>query len=245
MNIFWLDVNLDECVKYHCDKHVVKMIVEYTQLLSSASRLSGVEQGYKLSHSKHPDTLWLLESLDNWRLLKLLTEKLCDEYTYRYGKKHKSCGIAKSLITPNIENKGVTEPPQCMPDRYKCDNFITAYRNYYIGEKVSFVSWRKREVPWWFNFDERLLLDMSGTLEEFNPNKLILKDKLINYCEDMIYRISQCSNVYGFPNEEDRKKFLNEFNKLADIIFRSKEVISVYNMNEILKLTKVIKSKLY
>jgi len=28
MNIFLLDKNPEKCAKYHCDKHVVKMILE-------------------------------------------------------------------------------------------------------------------------------------------------------------------------------------------------------------------------
>ena len=33
-----------------------------------------------------------------------------------------------------LENK-FTPPPQCMPDEYKHEDYITAYKQYYIGEK--------------------------------------------------------------------------------------------------------------
>ncbi len=39
MNIFVLDRNPEIAASYHCDRHVVKMIVEYAQLLSTAHRL--------------------------------------------------------------------------------------------------------------------------------------------------------------------------------------------------------------
>ena len=39
MNIFYLSSNPGECARQHCDKHVVKMIVEYAQLMSTAHRL--------------------------------------------------------------------------------------------------------------------------------------------------------------------------------------------------------------
>jgi hypothetical protein len=39
MNIFYLHENTTECAKQHLDKHVVKMILEYAQLLSTAQRL--------------------------------------------------------------------------------------------------------------------------------------------------------------------------------------------------------------
>ena len=38
MNIFVLDQNPYNAAEYHCDRHVVKMIVEYAQLLSTAHR---------------------------------------------------------------------------------------------------------------------------------------------------------------------------------------------------------------
>jgi hypothetical protein len=44
MNIFYLDSNVTKCAEYHNDKHVVKMILEYAQLLSTAHRvLDGTE----------------------------------------------------------------------------------------------------------------------------------------------------------------------------------------------------------
>lgn len=39
MNIFVLDTNPIVAATYHCDKHMVKMIVEYAQLLSTAHRM--------------------------------------------------------------------------------------------------------------------------------------------------------------------------------------------------------------
>ena len=82
MNIFFLDEDMQKCAEYHCDKHVVKMIVEYAQLMSTAHRvIDGKEyEGrtrlnrrikrwlhpnkeleqilYKASHIKHPSGIW-------------------------------------------------------------------------------------------------------------------------------------------------------------------------------------------
>lgn len=45
MNIFYLDPNPTKCARYHADKHCVKMVLEYAQLLSTAHRvLDGVEE---------------------------------------------------------------------------------------------------------------------------------------------------------------------------------------------------------
>lgn len=159
MNIFWLDRDLKKAAREHVDKHVVKMLVEYTQLLSSSSRLSGLEQGYKLSHTKHPCTLWLLESVENWILLYTLAEYLYEEYKWRYDEKgrHKSYETLKTLRLPPLPRKQFTEPPQCMPDKYKGDDFVIAYRNYYIGEKDYFANWKYRERPEWFNYNGILI----------------------------------------------------------------------------------------
>ena len=44
MNIFFLDRNPEICAQMHCNKHVVKMIIEYAQLMSTAHRvLDGIE----------------------------------------------------------------------------------------------------------------------------------------------------------------------------------------------------------
>ena len=44
MNIFELDENPLVCASMHCDKHVVKMPIEYAQLLSTAHRVLDGEE---------------------------------------------------------------------------------------------------------------------------------------------------------------------------------------------------------
>jgi len=55
MNIFYLDKDPIKSAEMHCDKHVVKMIIEYAQLLSTAHRvLDGVEQiGRTINNRKY------------------------------------------------------------------------------------------------------------------------------------------------------------------------------------------------
>ena len=44
MNIFYLDKDPKTCAEQHLDKHVVKMLIEYAQLMSTAHRvLDGVK----------------------------------------------------------------------------------------------------------------------------------------------------------------------------------------------------------
>jgi hypothetical protein len=155
MNIFFLDKDVRKCAQYHCDKHVVKMILETAQLLCGAHHVTSEDNEhvpYKLSHKNHPCSIWVRESLSNYLLLCELGLELCAEYSYRYSKRHKSQEIIEWCVTNklNICDKGLTAPPKAMPDEYKVESVIESYRNYYRGSKSKFATWKKREIPIWF-----------------------------------------------------------------------------------------------
>jgi hypothetical protein len=87
-------------------------------------------------------------------LLCELATQLCEEYTFRYGKVHKSKQVIDWCLInkPIINDIGVTKQPQAMPDEYKVKNdVIQSYRNYYVGAKKSFATWKNRETPYWYN----------------------------------------------------------------------------------------------
>lgn len=116
MNIFYLNSDPKVCAQMHLDKHVVKMILEYAQLLSTAHRVAdGVEtQGlsktgrkvkrwiitrgenveernsvlYTATHINHPSAKWARHTQHNYFWLYNLLYELCLEYTHRYGKTH-------------------------------------------------------------------------------------------------------------------------------------------------------------
>ena len=178
MNIFFLDKDPKICAEMHVDKHTVKMILEYAQLLSTAHRvLDGViSEGvsatgrkrksyvlsdyrenilYSATHINHPSAVWVRHSAMNYHWLYTLLVALCKEYTYRYIKTHKveSSGLLNMLqITPKNINAylNFTEPTPAMPDSYKVVNdSIQSYKNYYLGEKQRMFSWKNRSVPNW------------------------------------------------------------------------------------------------
>ena len=162
MNIFFLDNDIKKCAQYHCDKHVVKMILETAQLLCGVHHVIDqvTDQGpYKLSHKNHPCAIWTRESLTNYLVLCELGLELCYEYSYRYGKRHKSQDVIEWCVInkPSIQDIGYTEPPKAMPDEYKVDSVVESYRNYYRGAKASFAVWKNREKPFWF---EEKVLDL-------------------------------------------------------------------------------------
>jgi len=151
MNIFVLDQDHTKNAQYHVDKHVVKMLVEQTQLLCSTYFFTGQEESspYRLTHKNHPCSVWVRESLSNWLWLRDFTLALAQEYTHRYGKLHKSGEVAKTLTAPKLIDIGLTPFAQAMPDEYRSNNPVSAYRAYYNGEKSNLFKWTKREVPGW------------------------------------------------------------------------------------------------
>jgi hypothetical protein len=152
MNIFVLDNSIQKSARYHNDKHIVKMVVEIVQMMSTTNRLNGLEEGYKITHKNHPCSVWMRESLSNWLYAKELVNELNKEWKFRYNhtRNHKSYEVAMSLSKPNVQDIGITTFAQAMPDTYKNEDIVLAYRNYYIGDKQHLAKWTKREIPDWF-----------------------------------------------------------------------------------------------
>lgn len=153
MNIFFLSYITQVCAQEHVDKHVVKMILETCQLLCSAHYVSdsSFTPPYKLTHKNHPCAIWVRKSLSNYKWLVDLGLELCKEYTHRYSKIHATQKHLMTLSTnlPPIEDLGFTEPVQAMPDEYKNEDPIIAYRNYYNADKKKLHSWKNRPKPSW------------------------------------------------------------------------------------------------
>jgi len=153
MNIFLLDENLEKCAQYHVNRHVVKMILESAQLLCSAHHICGeLEPPYKLAHKNHPCSIWVRKSLSNYLYLCELGLELSKEYTFRYGKHHKSTDVIQWCLNnlPNIPDIGFTFPALAMPEQYKSNSYVESYRKYYIYEKNKIADWKNREIPYWF-----------------------------------------------------------------------------------------------
>ena len=158
MNIFFLNWNPRKAAEYHCDKHVVKMIIETAQLLYTAHWVLETpnmpSNAYKLSHKNHPSAIWARESLSNYLWLCSLGWWLCKEYQFRYGetKVLKTEAHILWLLNnhPKIPIQAITTVRQAMPDEYKMPDPIEAYQKYYIEAKLKkrgIVKYTKREAP--------------------------------------------------------------------------------------------------
>jgi hypothetical protein len=156
MNIFALHCDPTVAAEMHCDKHVIKMITETAQLLSTALREHGVDDDrlYKRTHVNHPCAKWVRECRGNFDWARRLLAALLSEYEYRYGREDKFIRARQILVLAaacdlHIPSGGRTSFAQAMPESYKSDNPISAYRAYYIGEKLSIASWTRRNEPSW------------------------------------------------------------------------------------------------
>jgi len=156
MNIFYLHHVPAVAAKMHCDKHVLKMILETAQLLSTAHRVLNPtgdhSNKYKKTHVNHPSAIWTRESASNYCWAHTLLRALLIEYTQRWGKEHATTRMVEPLQFPPIGMNLLIdwrEPPQCMPDKYKAGDTVQAYRNYYIGEKSHFAKWKNGAPSWW------------------------------------------------------------------------------------------------
>lgn len=177
MNIFYLDPNPKTCAEMHLNKHVVKMIIEYAQLMSTAHRIldgeeyidltangrrikrwrmddSVMEQTlYKASHINHPSAIWSRKNQQNYYWLYSMWCYLLDEYTHRYNKIH-ACARLKDVLKSypkNIPLGIFYEPTPAMPEECKVPgDSLASYHKYYVERKNHFAKWTKRDVPNWY-----------------------------------------------------------------------------------------------
>jgi hypothetical protein len=164
----------------HISKHVVKMIIEYAQIMSTAHRvldgeeytelssngrrvkrwLLGDEREHRLmkaSHMNHPSGIWCRANRDNYIWLYEMWQQLCKEYTYRYGKIHACARLDDALCFPpnNIADGKFYGPTPAMPDDVKVPgDSMASYHNYYNKYKRGFASWQgrinSRPTPMWY-----------------------------------------------------------------------------------------------
>lgn len=160
MNIFVLSDDPIVAAEMLCNKHIPKMIVESAQMLcASLVKHKGVCQSlvpYKATHYNHPCTKWVAQSIHNSTWLMAHSLAMCNEYTKRYKKIHKTTEVFVKLHNDfRHEYSGdflqYTPFALAMPDIYKSDDAVLSYRNFYKAEKAKFAKWKPlaSEPYWW------------------------------------------------------------------------------------------------
>lgn len=175
MNIFFLHPNPKRCARWHCDRHVVKMILETTQLLYTAHwvlaaatgtrpdfstapfRKGGEVRGYlPVSNALHPCAQWTYQSLVHYKWLTRLGLALCAEFKHRFGPTPHSCEAHLRWLRRNppeaAADLGWHEPPLAMPVEFRRGrNAVRSYRVYYVESKGArgLLKYTKRHTPHW------------------------------------------------------------------------------------------------
>src|SRR3990167_1235716 len=149
MNIFVLDNDPIKAAQCFVDRHVVKMCLETAQLLCSVYNNTAP---YRRTHYNHPCSIWTRKSLSNYGWLINHGLAIANEYTFRYGKEHASKKVIEWCASNKliINDIGLTDFAQAMPEQYKCSDPVMAYRNYYCEGKKHLLKYTKREKPIWF-----------------------------------------------------------------------------------------------
>jgi hypothetical protein len=115
--------------------------------------LNGHFRPYLPTHVMHPCRI-ALKNINNYTWLCIYLGQLCEEFKYRFGHQH-VCEehYTKFYSQPNYIFE---EPdfPQCMPDEFKNDNTIEAYRAYYRAKRFDFLlrgmyQYTNRNQPDW------------------------------------------------------------------------------------------------
>jgi len=166
MNAFILDIDLSKNAEYHCDAHVLKLILESTQMASTAFNKTNpwnIEGPMRSSFINHPINIWTRSNINNYTWMCCYGLALCYEYTYRYGRRHVHEGSLISLFQHryelNLPDLPLDPPHQSVPPRLKRESTwegaVEAYRDYYRSvkryEMRTGCHWRhKRKEPDWY-----------------------------------------------------------------------------------------------
>lgn len=130
MQLFVLAQDPRVCARLHCDKHVVKMCVETTQILYSALEHWGIrdrfERAYRVTHLKHPCVLWTAAAVAHFEWVLALGVELCGEYRRRYAKGDKQHACLERLL--DIREKYEAFVPDSVPREIGCDEWLERLR---------------------------------------------------------------------------------------------------------------------
>ena len=159
MQIFILDYDIKKNTEYYCDKHINKILTEICQMLSTVYRDFTIDKEapdfiYKATHRKHPCVLWIKKKWANMKYTIDLANALYNEYQFRYNKPDKHIRNKKIIDfcykhLSSVIDENLTPFALAMPDKYKTDDTVKSYRNYYLGEKKHLFKWTNRETPYW------------------------------------------------------------------------------------------------
>lgn len=178
MNIFFLSSDPATAARWHGDKHVIKMLLESTQLLWTAQHVAyapeivpdlesapttmssaGRQHGYRLTHRNHPCAIWTRATIGNYRWLVALARALATEYHWRWPARSQphACEVHVEWLAthePPLPALPLTMPATAMPPEYRISSSPTAcYKAFYAGSKRArgITVYTRRDPPLWLS----------------------------------------------------------------------------------------------
>jgi hypothetical protein len=180
MNIFFLYLDPQEAAEAHCDKHVVKMILESAQLLCTCQHLLRSDGAWTIAYERsigrrpckaayktHPCAVWVRQRLANYQWLCDLALALCDEKRRRWPENQEHVmrsGLEWLRSNPpdfaDAIASLITPPALAMPDecKFQGDDSIgrsmVSYRTYYgLKQAKGIAEWRRdpSRRPYWIS----------------------------------------------------------------------------------------------
>ena len=231
MNIFVLDLEPEQCAKYHCDIHVNKMLLETVQILCSTYYYTDSipSNSYLLAFKNNQCCMWARESLSNWLWLYQLGIELYKEYKYRKSKNHASGEVLLTLPLPNIKDKGITTRPQQMPNIYKNKDIVEAYRDYYVYDKIRLLKYTRRDYPFWLkrrvNMERGISKEREVSIEIMDLFEEFLEEKNITIPSDDRSGDESEARIYG-------SEYYELEDGITDILVRSELKKSKYKIQD-------------
>ena len=160
-----------------CDAHLRKMLIETGQIMRAVLERWGIEKEnvpltskgtrWRVTHRNHPSTLWAGDDYQNYGWVATHALAMVAEYKRRFGKVHACSRALYDMALPSLwmrlappgdpTNRGLDNLPMAMPDEYKTDDPIEAYREYYISKQYTMgvaMKWTNCDPPSWFIRDK-------------------------------------------------------------------------------------------
>jgi hypothetical protein len=162
VNLFVLDPDPKLAAIYHTDRHIVKMPTETAQMISFVyhdpelwtREVPDCIMGFSKTHYKHPCSIWIRESLSNFKYACEFGMELYREYQYRYQQPDKHQRAKKVFQfalenLPSIQDIGLTKFATAMDEQFIVSDPIDSYRAYYRDGKKHLHNWKNRNKPHW------------------------------------------------------------------------------------------------
>jgi hypothetical protein len=159
MNIFALSEEPGLAAQAHTDKHVVKMITESAQIMSTVLIGLGVEDErlYKETHQHHPCVRWAATNKENFFWLHSLLFELIKEYDYRWPA---NAGLkflrAREIADASLSYLHLLPLGQRTP--FALHGTVAGYRRHYVANKLKSACWTRREPPKWIATERKMAI---------------------------------------------------------------------------------------